>query len=113
MSLEIHWPPIMSWTTLIPYKGAFHFVAISHGKKDNIRFAYLVSVLYGEISLRVTFNELNDLTKWLPGWVEISDDHSIRNSSKTKDFYLYSSEDSGLPIPITTNDCRPWDSKEG
>ncbi len=108
MSSQSSWPPSMSWTALAPYKGESHFVAITYGIKAGKRFVNLVSVLYGDIFLSITFDELNDLTKWKPGWIEIANESTRTNFLKTKDLSLISSEDSGLPLPLSLKGFRSW-----
>ena len=106
----MRWPPIMSWTSLTPYKGEFYFVAVSYGIRNSFKWIDLVSVLYGEISLRVPYEDLNDSSKWQPGWIaELNNsdyDNEIKNIKKVP--LISPSIDSGLSLPLQNGSFRPW-----
>mgnify|MGYP001266566556 CR=1 FL=1 len=106
----MNWPPVMAWTNLTPYKGEIFFVAINYDLENKPKWIDMVSVLDGDIFLRVSFNDLNDSLKWVPGWVEdkktfnpFPEKENISESACLKVSY-----DSGLSIPISKNPVRAW-----
>ncbi len=112
------WPPFKAWTSTKSIEGFRHFVAINYGTHDEIRYVNLVSVLDGKVRIRVPWDEMNDKTKWICGWLELS-----REASNTKsdprinredlknidpNLSLHPSADSGLLIPTESALLREW-----
>ncbi len=111
------WPPRKAWTSEKAISGYRYYVAINYGGKSDYRWAQLVSVLDGRISLKVSWKELQDETKWKSGWAQIErshwnarrDQHIQQEVSIDKNKYcLHPSEDSGLMIPIKSDNVRKW-----
>ncbi len=104
------WPPIMAWTSVIRYKGHRSFVAIDYGGIKNTSWIDLVSVLDGDIFIRVSYKDLKDPAKWLSGWVEVEEkvSHDFELETFIQPSSVYPSNDSGLPVPICLEKCRPW-----
>ena len=106
------WPPVKAWTSKLCINGKRHFVAINYGGKLLDRWVILISVLDSNLVFRVSWSELVDTNIWKCGW----DENSYSNLSKSdvKKSYLKSSYcinpsiDSGLTLPITKNNIRPW-----
>ena len=106
------WPPLKAWTSKKNIKGQRYFVAINYGGKPLDRWVVLISVLESSLVIKVSWKQLVDPTIWECGW----DDNNQSDSSKivnpkyeiiTTEF-TYPSVDSGLTIPITKNNIRPW-----
>tara|TARA_Y100001968_G_C18702954_1_gene412102 strand:- start:54 stop:401 length:348 start_codon:yes stop_codon:yes gene_type:complete len=112
------WPPIKSWTSKEEIDGFIHFVAINYGGKNNERWIILVSVLDGNIRLKVSWGEIKDTSKWIQGWTEINNSENFKSSTtkiprliNEKNYFsgcLHPSEDSGLIIPTTVKSTRAW-----
>ncbi len=108
----MQWPPVMAWTSLFPYKGEKYFVAVNYSLclEDNEKWVDMVSIIDGEIFLRVIYKELNDLSMWLPGWTDVKE-----NITQAKEKIIGSrllrfnlSSDAGLSIPFDSLEYRPW-----
>ena len=116
------WPPNKSWTSTTLRKGFRHFVSINYYEKNHCRWVTLVSVLDGNARLRVSWEELNDARKWLSGWVKLnrdelnkpygSNDSSEIDEEVDSSLCLHPSRDSGLNIPSTSSNVRPWFSDD-
>ena len=109
------WPPIKAWTSKAYINGQVHFVAINYGGELQSRWVILMSVLDSNVVVKVPFSQLVDLSNWQPGWDErsyIQSSKLLKNESyaKTTDF-SYPSIDSGLTIPISGSNIRPWFNK--
>ena len=109
------WPPVKAWTSKVYINGQVHFVAINYGGKLLKRWVVLMSVLDSTVVVKVSWSQLVDLSKWKAGWDEINYIESsklVNNESdaKTIDF-SNPSTDSGLTIPISENNIRPWFNK--
>tara|TARA_Y100001968_G_C19366321_1_gene722698 strand:- start:1137 stop:1481 length:345 start_codon:yes stop_codon:yes gene_type:complete len=111
------WPPVKAWTSKTFINGYKHFVAINYGGKGNSRWLNLVSVLDGNVSIKVFWQEINDSSKWSVGWSEEKEEANNRGDSAVKDgnqFSVYSrsclhpSLDSGFNIPIRVKSVRNW-----
>ena len=114
------WPPNKSWTSKRPEFGYRHFVAVNYGGKGINRWVGLISVLNGNSRFKVSWSELNDDSKWLTGWEKLSRDEAnpkiedldldqdVKNSNRLQDVCLHPSLDSGLLIPCTSQNQRPW-----
>ena len=119
----MNWPPSKAWTSKIPINGLNHFIAINYGGEGKTRWINLISVLDGNVRIRVPWNEIIDSSTWLNGWSEILDKNCIQSENKKKvnleisgqEGYpcLHASLDSGLNIPTKTKLIRTWtDSSE-
>lgn len=118
---KIKWPPKKSWTRILPIKGYRHFVAINYGGEGKDRWLNLVSVLDGEVRLRILWNEIIDNQMWLSGWVHKEENEIIKHADKSinkfknkpieKFVCLHTSEDSGLQIPTKIKKIRKWDDE--
>ena len=106
------WPPVKAWTRKSYLNGQIHFVAINYGGELQGRWVVLMSVLDSTVVVKVPWSQLVDLSDWEPGWDRRNYSESFKlvdNKSevKTTDFH-YPSVDSGLTIPISKNNIRPW-----
>ena len=106
------WPPVKAWTRKAYLNGQIHFVAINYGGELQGRWVVLMSVLDSTVIVKVPWSQLVDLSNWEPGWDGRNYSESsklVDNKSDVKrtDFY-YPSVDSGLTIPISKNNIRPW-----
>ena len=110
------WPPPKAWTSKSRIFGQVHFVAINYGGKSQDRWVILMSVIDSSIVVKVYWKSLVDLAEWKSGWNEIN----IKRSSKLDDNksnlrttkLTHLSPDSGLTIPITKCNIRPWFEKK-
>ena len=104
------WPPLKAWTSKSQINGLRHFVAINYGGELMERWIILTSVLDGTISLKISCSELQDPSKWIEGWEENNfSDASLSLEKKCdNNICTHPSEDSGLSIPISINNIRPW-----
>tara|TARA_B100000965_G_C19478486_1_gene707423 strand:- start:245 stop:583 length:339 start_codon:yes stop_codon:yes gene_type:complete len=106
------WPPLKAWTSTRFINGNNHFVAINYGGKNSDRWVVLMSVLDSNLILKVSWLKLIDPSKWKCGWDEkVSSIHPGKVEYKNKIAIInfsYASNDSGLTIPITKNNIRPW-----
>tara|TARA_Y100001968_G_C19403350_1_gene742249 strand:- start:97 stop:429 length:333 start_codon:yes stop_codon:yes gene_type:complete len=108
----MNWPPIKAVTSLKPFLGYRHFVVINYWGEGKDRCTTLVSVLDSSARLYVDWNELNDSSKWLSGWLKL--DRDIANPIKlnkeieNNKVCLHPSFDSELLIPNESNIVRPW-----
>tara|TARA_B100000945_G_scaffold285744_1_gene256247 strand:+ start:105 stop:305 length:201 start_codon:yes stop_codon:yes gene_type:complete len=57
------------WTSVNKVNGWYHFEVRNVEKKDNT--LELFAVCDKEIIIKVSFNELNDKSKWIRGWQEV------------------------------------------
>jgi tryptophan-rich hypothetical protein len=108
--LKILWPPIKAWTKKTKLYGVRHFVAINYGGELNDRWIILTSVLDGNVSIRIFLSDLEDPSKWIEGWEQNDYFNTPVALEKQSDSNLctHPSEDSGLSIPITKKNIRPW-----
>ena len=109
------WPPVKAWTSKTCLNGKIHFVAINYGGELLSRWVVLMSVLDSNVVVKVPWSKLVDLSNWEPGWdhrnhMESSKLFINKNDVKTNEFY-YPSIDSGLTMPISKNNIRPWFDK--
>ncbi len=113
------WPPYKAWTSTRLRNGYRHFVAINYGEDKIKRWALMVSVLDTNTCLTISYKELCDLNEWNIGWLDIPRDEAnppppSSKSLPDKEFLdqssliLSVSLDSGLAIPISRNQLRPW-----
>ena len=109
------WPPVKAWTSKVCINGQVHFVAINYGGELLKRWVVLMSVLDSTLVLKVSWSQLLDLSNWEAGWDEINYTESsklVNNKSDLKTTDLsHPSTDSGLTIPISQNNIRPWFNK--
>ena len=107
------WPPLKAWTSKSAVNGQVYFVAINYGGKHLERWVILMSVLDSSVVVKVSWSKLIDPSIWECGW----DENNSSNSSKLinneyeiiAEKFSYPSSDSGLSIPIKTdNTIRPW-----
>ena len=113
----MHWPPNKAWTSTSLRKGYRHFVAINYGGKSKERWVNLIAVLDGKATLRISFSEICDESKWISGWLQLPKEESIsshcmnseesKKSEKNDSSCPHPSEDSGLLIP-SRKQIRPW-----
>ena len=105
------WPPVKAWTSKLIINGQRHFIAINYGGKLSDRWVILISVLDGNVVVKVPWKKLCDKTNWNSGWhldyskssAKVYDKKMYINNS-----FIYPSSDSGLSIPITKGIIRPW-----
>ncbi|AAP99825.1 MULTISPECIES: TIGR02450 family Trp-rich protein [Prochlorococcus] len=108
----IKWPPVKAWTSINPIQGERHFVAINYDVSNHNLWVNMVSVLDGKLYFRVTFEELNDNSMWLPGWkdLKIKKDHKKTNVNHdlNNEACLHPSIDSGIAITSKRLNLRDW-----
>ena len=104
------WPPIKAWTSKSKKYSLRHFVAINYGEELKGRWIILTSVLDGSVSIKISWLELQDSSKWIEGWEEndFSDTPVALENQCDNNICTHPSEDSGLSIPISINNIRPW-----
>ncbi len=104
------WPPLKAWTSKFQIYGLRHFVAINYGGELMERWIILTSVLDGSVSVKISWSDLQDTSKWIEGWDEndLSDDPVAPEKQCDNNFCTHPSEDSGLSIPISKGNIRPW-----
>jgi len=107
------WPPLKAWTSINSINGNHHFVAINYGGDQDRRWLDLVSVLDGDIRIKVYWNDFSDKTKWEEGW---NSNNSAQKISENKYFEpstcLHPSYDSGLSNSLSKDEIRDWYSIE-
>lgn len=106
------WPPVKAWTSKLSIDGIVHFVAINYGGELQNKWVILMSVLDSSLVVKVPWSQLVDSSKWESGWNEINNIEPaefVNNKAdlKTSDF-VHPSTDSGLTIPISKDNIRPW-----
>ena len=106
------WPPVKAWTSKTCIKGQVYFVAINYGGELLKRWVILMSVLDSNVVVKVSWDQLVDLSNWEVGWdernyIESSISVNNKNEIKTSEF-SHLSTDSGLTIPISEHSIRPW-----
>ena len=115
--MTMQWPPVKAWTSKIAINGRWHFVAINYGGSGNSRWVNLVSVLDGNVCIKVLWPEINNNLKWSVGWLEVTEEISEKigsnlNSPNKLDISsracLHPSFDSGFDIPIKSKSIRDW-----
>ncbi len=112
------WPPNKAWTSTFKRGGYRHFVAINYGGKSKDRWVNLVSVIDGNVRIKVSWKEIRDTSQWISGWEQLSREESMSNDINLETFNqhnsiedepcLHPSEDSGLVIPSDLVEIRPW-----
>ena len=106
------WPPLKAWTSKLYIDGQLHFVAINYGGELSTRWVIMMSVIDSSVLAKVSFSELSDSDIWESGWDEVDYlnyselGHNKGESSTSINSRL--SIDSGLTIPITKKNIRPW-----
>ena len=111
-----NWPPLKAWTSIYLIKGNRHFVAINYGIKNGNHWVNLVSVLNGELSIRVAFEDLKNNSLWLPGWEDLSIgninyEDECKVSQEKYDFIegcLHPSDDTGFCYEPCSQEIRKW-----
>ena len=104
------WPPLKAWTFKYQIYGLRHFVAINYGGELMERWIILTSVLDGSVSIKISWSELQDSSKWIEGWEEVNylDTPVTLYKQCDNDICTQPSDDSGLSIPISKKNIRPW-----
>ena len=108
----MNWPPVKAWTSKINLNGQIYFVAINYGGELLKRWVLMMSVLDSTVVVKVSWSQLVDLSKWEAGWAEINyrvSSELVNNKIDVKTTnFTHPSIDSGLTIPISKNNIRPW-----
>ena len=105
------WPPVKAWTSKVKINDQVCFVAINYGGSLPNRWVLLMSVIDSNVLVKVPWSELVDSSNWEPGWGK-TNFLEINNLIVDKNNELpYASMDSGLTIPISKNNIRPWFNK--
>ena len=114
----MEWPPYKAWTRLLPIDGVNHFVAINYGGEGEGRWLNLISVLDGDIRIRVSWDEIEQENMWLSGWFQVGDESigefinkkgiNHKKCSEIQTVCLHSSLDSGFNLPIKVKSIRKW-----
>ena len=106
------WPPLKAWTSLFSINGSNHFVAINYGGQSSDRWVILMSVLDSSVIIKVSWLKLIDTSNWKCGWdtenFSIPPGQVECNYEIATTNFCYPSNDSGLTIPITKKNIRPW-----
>ncbi len=104
------WPPQKAWTSKSPINGLRHFVAINYGGELMERWIILTSVLDGSVSIKISWSDLQDPSIWIEGWEENDclDAPFAFDKQCDNNLCTHPSEDSGLSIPISKKNIRPW-----
>tara|TARA_Y100001968_G_C19232070_1_gene654974 strand:+ start:471 stop:806 length:336 start_codon:yes stop_codon:yes gene_type:complete len=105
------WPPVKAWTSKFCIDQKIHFVAINYGGETHEKWVVLMSVIDSSVIVKVPWSQLVDSSQWVPGWDHVcnTDRSKLVNKAtyKITDFNS-PSIDSGLTIPITLDNIRPW-----
>tara|TARA_Y100001968_G_C18851290_1_gene478229 strand:- start:163 stop:489 length:327 start_codon:yes stop_codon:yes gene_type:complete len=105
------WPPIKAWTSKVCIDKKNHFVAINYGGELHKKWIIMMSVIDSSVVVKVSWSQLVDSSKWVPGW---NDEKNIAPSKSSNAAAIetiditYPSFDSGLTIPINVDNVRPW-----
>tara|TARA_B100001250_G_C19204495_1_gene530864 strand:- start:66 stop:389 length:324 start_codon:yes stop_codon:yes gene_type:complete len=104
------WPPLKAWTSKSQINGSRYFVAINYGGELKERWIIMTSVLYGNVSIKISWSDLQDPSKWVEGWEEndLFDAPAAIKKQCDSNLCTHPSEDSGLSIPISKKSIRPW-----
>ena len=106
------WPPAKAWTSKFCINRQVHFVAINYGGEFLKRWVILMSVLDSSVVVKVSWSQLVESSNWKSGWAEINYEEPSRLVSSRIDVkktdLFQPSIDSGLTIPISKNNIRPW-----
>ena len=103
------WPPVKAWTSIAAIDGQAHFVAINYGGNLPDRWVILMSVLDSSVIVKVSWSKLIDLSNWECGWNEKNHFKIVNNKpDMSRTNFENLSDDSGLTIPITKKNIRPW-----
>jgi len=107
----MRWPPSKAWTSAYEICGLRHFVAINYGGDLTSRWVLLVSVLDGNVCLKVKWDEIKNTSKWKPGWLKLPLREGFRSDCylPIKNICLHASDDSGLLAGTGLEEIRPWD----
>ena len=110
----MNWPPVKAWTSKKFIEKRNHFVAINYGGELHKKWVILMSVIDSSVVVMVSWSQLVDSSKWVPGWNDennITSSKSSNAASIKKIDFIQPSIDSGLTIPITVDTIRPWFEK--
>tara|TARA_Y100001968_G_scaffold263884_1_gene252604 strand:+ start:3380 stop:3727 length:348 start_codon:yes stop_codon:yes gene_type:complete len=112
------WPPVKAWTKSEIQNQYRYFVAINYGGEGDNRWVNLVSVLNGEVRMRVSWKQINNKSDWNAGWIYLEGKVNSKNLvireknialiQSAKSVCLHPSKDSGLCIPSKTDSPRAW-----
>ena len=111
----MNWPPRKAWTKLKPIDGLSHFVAANYGGLKKKRWIIMMSVLDGNVFLKVDWVEITNCSLWIQGWqkdqINYRNDLNLNCRKVEKDvdsqFWIYPSRDSGLINP-SNHEIRQW-----
>tara|TARA_Y100001968_G_scaffold314811_1_gene340637 strand:+ start:1457 stop:1795 length:339 start_codon:yes stop_codon:yes gene_type:complete len=108
----MNWPPVKAWTNKLGYMGYVHFVAINYGGELKNRWVIMMSVIDSSVVLEVPWRQIVDSSDWECGWGKTNCLKSYqigKNKCNIEAINLiHLSTDSGLTVPITLNNIRPW-----
>ena len=92
------------WTSVRPINGLRHFVCVNEFLlKGDLRL-FLVSVIYIEVNLIVSKNELENSGSWKHGWLDINKSESI-----TQDYIDFKgSKNFSEPTKLLLNDLSKF-----
>ena len=105
------WPPVKAWTNKSNNSGNINYVAINYGGELKKRWVIMMSVIDSSLVVKVSWEKLINSSNWSCGWDEINSLGSsefINNNDARIINDTYPSVDSGLTIPITKKNIRPW-----
>ena len=108
----MNWPPVKAWTSKLYIDGQLHFVAINYGGELSTRWVIMMSVIDSSVLVKVSYSELSDPANWESGWDEVNSLNSSNlgdnKGESSNSINSQISIDSGLTIPITKKNIRPW-----
>ena len=108
----MNWPPVKAWTSKSYINGQLHFVAINYGGELSTRWVIMMSVIDSSVLVKVSFSELSDPANWESGWDEVNylnfSESGDNKGEISTSINSHLSIDSGLTIPITEKNIRPW-----
>ena len=106
------WPPAKAWTSKMRIKGENFFVAVNYEILQGEKWVDLVSVMDSNIHIKVSWRNMQNQDKWFQGWDEnyrSSYDDTTTEQREIKIIpFAQLTIDSGLTIPISKRNIRPW-----
>ena len=116
--MNLEWPPVKAWTSISSIEGFHHFVAINYGGEFDSRWVNLITVLDGDIRIRVDWSEMKNESNWITGWINYEGVNNKRffinkkicpqKINSYQSCCLHPSQDSGLQIPLNSLNIRKW-----
>ena len=70
----MRWPPNKGWTSTYKREGYRHFEVKSYGGQKKERWVVLFPVNNKDILIRLKWSELQMLSEWASGWLQLPND---------------------------------------